>query len=100
MAQLYSIVTPNLTGTKLSLDSLYELALNNSLELLGIGIRLKCLEMRIYCRKVFCRKTFYCNTPNQYCESYFILIACLTYEPIETAFVFHLCKPCSPWLIA
>ncbi|MDE5068251.1 MAG: hypothetical protein O4861_15100 [Trichodesmium sp. St16_bin4-tuft] len=27
MAQLYSIVTPNLTGTKLSLDSLYELAL-------------------------------------------------------------------------
>ncbi|MCL2930194.1 MAG: hypothetical protein MGG37_20230, partial [Trichodesmium sp. MAG_R01] len=29
MAQLYSIVTPNLTGTKLSLDSLYELALSN-----------------------------------------------------------------------
>ena len=29
MAQLYSIVTPNLTGTKLSLDSLYELALSD-----------------------------------------------------------------------
>ncbi|MCL2929558.1 MAG: hypothetical protein MGG37_16740, partial [Trichodesmium sp. MAG_R01] len=29
MAQLYSIVTPNLTGTKLSLDSLYELALRS-----------------------------------------------------------------------
>ncbi|MCL2926674.1 MAG: hypothetical protein MGG37_01120, partial [Trichodesmium sp. MAG_R01] len=36
MAQLYSIVTPNLTGTKLSLDSLYELALINLLELLGL----------------------------------------------------------------
>ncbi|MCL2927307.1 MAG: hypothetical protein MGG37_04560, partial [Trichodesmium sp. MAG_R01] len=30
MAQLYSIVTPNLTGTKLSLDSLYELALRST----------------------------------------------------------------------
>ncbi|MDE5069535.1 MAG: hypothetical protein O4861_06370 [Trichodesmium sp. St16_bin4-tuft] len=31
MAQLYSIVTPNLTGTKLSLDSLYELALSEAM---------------------------------------------------------------------
>ncbi|MDE5100511.1 MAG: hypothetical protein O4861_20130 [Trichodesmium sp. St16_bin4-tuft] len=37
MAQLYSIVTPNLTGTKLSLDSLYELALRKTKKLIAIN---------------------------------------------------------------
>ncbi|MCL2930705.1 MAG: hypothetical protein MGG37_22970, partial [Trichodesmium sp. MAG_R01] len=45
MAQLYSIVTPNLTGTKLSLDSLYELALKALTKIIPFNLFLPPLSL-------------------------------------------------------
>ncbi|MDE5098195.1 MAG: hypothetical protein O4861_07550 [Trichodesmium sp. St16_bin4-tuft] len=51
MAQLYSIVTPNLTGTKLSLDSLYELALTRIDTVENLHAKLTTLSL--YLNKLF-----------------------------------------------
>lgn len=53
MAQLYSIVTPNLTGTKLSLDSLYELALRNSAGLLLQAVATFVVALHLLTRPFF-----------------------------------------------